>query len=160
MAARRRLIKCNVEAVEPGPVVWDTKVKGFGVRRQRRCHVLHHKGENQGTGALVPRRTCGSAQDDAGLRVRPMQHPHPPAISVIPGMRSVEEIRDNIANMATEFAPAVWDELISDGLSHLPGRHKGSVPTPDNRKDLATSGNPDPGRSPTTNPSARIIPGG
>ncbi len=89
-----------------------------------------------------------------------MQHPHPPAISVIPGMRSVEEIRDNIANMATEFAPAVWDELNSDGLSHLPGRHKGSVPTPDNRKDLATSGNPDPGRSPTTNPSARIIPGG
>ena len=89
-----------------------------------------------------------------------MQHTHPPAISVIPGMRSAEEIRGNIANVATEIVPAVWDELISDGLSHLPGRQKGSVPTPDNRNDLVTSGNPGPGRSPTTNPSARIIPGG
>ena len=160
MAARRRLTKRIVEAVEPGLIVWDTKVKGFGVRQQRRDHVYIVKARTKGRArwfldehAAQNEETLGYESDQCNIRI-------PPAISVIPGMRSAEAVRDNIANMATETAPAVWDELISDGLLHLPGRQKGSVPTPDIRNDLATSGNPGPGRSPTTIPSARITPGG
>ena len=53
------------------------------------------------------------------IRAAALQYPlrHPTVASVIPGVRSVEEVRTNLALAAAELPEALWDDLADAGLA-------------------------------------------
>ena len=53
------------------------------------------------------------------IRAAALQYPlrHPAVASVIPGVRSVEEVRTNLALAAAELPEALWDDLADAGLA-------------------------------------------
>lgn len=63
------------------------------------------------------REVCGAHGVD--MRAAALQYPlrHPAVASVIPGVRSVEEVRVNLALMAEELPDALWDDLADAGLA-------------------------------------------
>lgn len=58
-------------------------------------------------------RSHGVALEAAALQF-PLYHPA--VATVIPGSRSVAELRSNLAHFATEIPPALWRDLKSEGL--------------------------------------------
>jgi hypothetical protein len=57
--AKRKITKRTVDALKSGELVWDTDVKGFGVRRQREAWVFFGQVSLWEPAAMVSdRRAC------------------------------------------------------------------------------------------------------
>lgn len=59
------------------------------------------------------------AEHGVDMRAAALQYPlrHPAVASVIPGVRSAEEVRANLDLMARELPEALWDDLADAGLA-------------------------------------------
>jgi D-threo-aldose 1-dehydrogenase len=75
----------------------------------------------------VRRLAAVCARHGVSLEAAAVQFPlgHPAVVGVLAGVRSVAERDENLAGLACQIAPSLWESLAADGLldgDHVPGR--------------------------------------